>query len=98
MESIVKSDQSSLNKTVFPAYHFDSLSHHIFSLALHNTKLYYKFCIIKKPHMLDALFIICLSTPTATKLNIMGTETLSILLTFYSQNTDYINAQYIFGE
>lgn len=48
--------------------------------------------------MLDALFIICLSTPTATKLNIMGTETLSILLTFYSQNTDYINAQYIFGE
>lgn len=48
--------------------------------------------------MRDALFIICLFPPTATKVNIMGTETLSILLTFCPHNPDYSNAQDIFGE
>lgn len=39
--------------------------------------------------MVNMLFIICLSCPTSTNVRIKRTGTLSILVTFYSQNPEY---------
>lgn len=45
---------------------------------------------MKKPIMVNTLFIICLSSTTLTKVRIMGTETLSILVTFYPLNPEHL--------
>lgn len=40
--------------------------------------------------MVNTLFIICLSSPTPTEVRIMGTGTLSVLVTFYPLNPEYL--------